>query len=426
MPADDTEASREAVLRLFAEDLNIERSVARGDTVHVSTVTTTSNRLVEEMLRHETADVTRVPIGQEIDVIPDVWQQGDLTIVPVVKEILVLRKQLVLVEEIHIRRVSTEEPFVANVTLREQHAEITRTPRVEPTNDPSSTKRTEPMAESTIVAVYKTAATAEAAVRELEMSHVPADAISRHSNAGSYRGATRTAPEEERGFWASIFGSDDHADHSRYDRQVKDGNCVVTVRTPDDKVTHISAILDRHDPVDIDTENEAGLKPTLEAGARTPSAAGTTATRPAEGTVDGNVGDRDQTMQLSEERVAVGKRSITDGTTRVRRYVTETPVEKTIGLHSEKVTLDRQPVTDGKVVENPDFSEKSFSMTESHEEAVVAKDARVVEEVRLRKEGSDHDHTVNETVRKHEVEIDKGDGTRVPADDRRPAADRKI
>ena len=48
-------------------------------------------------------------------------------------------------------------------------------------------------------------------------------------------------------------------------------------------------------------------------------------------------------------------------------------------------------------------------MTESHEEAVVAKDARVVEEIRLRKEGTDRDHTVKETVRKHEVEIDNGD-----------------
>ena len=270
------------------------------------------------------------------------------------------------------------------------------------------------MHESTVVAVYKTPEIAAAAVHELELSHVPANTISRHSKAGSYRGETKTKPEEEKGFWASIFGSDNHADYATYDSQVQSGNCVVTVRTPDDQHDHVSAILARHDPIDIDT---GGAAP-----AATTAPLGTTAAQPANGKQD------DQSMKLSEERLAVGKRAVTDGTTRIRRYVTETPVEKTISLHNEKVTLDRRPVTDGEVVTNPDFTEKSFSMTESHEEAVVAKDARVVEEIRLRKEGTDRDHTVKETVRKHAVEIDNGDkatGTAVPAD-RRVAAASKI
>lgn len=268
------------------------------------------------------------------------------------------------------------------------------------------------MQESTVVAVYKTSDTAAAAVRELESSHVPADSISRHSTAGSYRGETKTAPDEEKGFWASIFGSDEHADHARYDRQVKGGNCIVTVRTPNDKHAHISAILERHDPIDIDIDGALATP-------NTPLKAPLSAT----GTAENGKSD-DQTMKLSEERLTVGKRAMTDGTTRVRRYVTDTPVEKTISLHNEKVTLDRRPVEDGEVTTNPDFTEKSFSMTESHEEAVVAKDARVVEEILLRKEGNDKDQTVKDTVRKHEVEIDKGDGKMAaaptPNDERHP------
>lgn len=128
MPAEDDQASREAVLRLLVEELNVKRTVACGDTVQVSTVTTTSERTVEEMLRRETADIRRVPVDREVEAIPAIEQRGDLTIIPVVKEVLVLRRQLVLIEEIHIRRVSTQEPFVTSVTLREQHAEITRTP----------------------------------------------------------------------------------------------------------------------------------------------------------------------------------------------------------------------------------------------------------------------------------------------------------
>ena len=58
-------------------------------------------------------------------------------------------------------------------------------------------------------------------------------------------------------------------------------------------------------------------------------------------------------MKLSEERLAVGKRAVTDGTTRIRRYVTETPVEKTISLHNEKVTLDRRPSPKAKSSRTP-------------------------------------------------------------------------
>lgn len=271
------------------------------------------------------------------------------------------------------------------------------------------------MHESTVVAVYKTPEIAAAAVHELESSHVPAASISRHSQAGSYSGEAKTAPDEVKGFWASIFGSDDHTEHARYDRHVQSGNCVVTVRTPDDKHDHIAAILERHEPIDLDTD---GASATTASPAKAPLA--------ATGMVGNGKGNADdQTMKLSEERLAVGKRAMTDGTTRVRRYVKETPVEKTISLHNETVTLDRRPVADGGVVANPDFTDKSFSMTESHEEAVVAKDARVVEEIRLRKDSSDKDHTVKDTVRKHEVEIDKGDGKMAaapgPTDERRPA-----
>ncbi len=84
------------------------------------------------------------------------------------------------------------------------------------------------------------------------------------------------------------------------------------------------------------------------------------------------------TVQLSAESLAVGKRVVNRGGTRIRRFVVETPVEESVSLHSEKVILDRRPVTDGRTVTGADFSEKTIEMTESAEEAVVSKTARVV------------------------------------------------
>ena len=111
-------------------------------------------------------------------------------------------------------------------------------------------------------------------------------------------------------------------------------------------------------------------------------------------------------MQLSEESIAVGKRVVNRGGTRVRRFVVETPVEHSVSLHGEKVVLERHAVTDGRPARDG-FSEKTMEMAEMAEEAVVSKTSHVYEEVGLRKEVADRVETVRDTVRKEEVEIEQ-------------------
>ena len=117
--------------------------------------------------------------------------------------------------------------------------------------------------------------------------------------------------------------------------------------------------------------------------------------------------DADSTLQLAEERLSVGKRLVNRGGTRIRRYVVETPVEEQVTLRDEKVTLERRPVTDARPVTAADFSDKTIEMTETHEEAVVAKTAHVVEEVALRRDRTDRVETVRDTVRREDVEIEQ-------------------
>jgi len=62
------------------------------------------------------------------------------------------------------------------------------------------------------------------------------------------------------------------------------------------------------------------------------------------------------------------------------------------------------------------FADKSIEMTQTSEEAVVGKTARVVEEVVLQKGSTERVETVRDTVRKEEVEVTgPHDGTAVPA-----------
>ncbi len=263
------------------------------------------------------------------------------------------------------------------------------------------------MPDETIVAVYDTAAHAEAAIAELRAAHVPEAAISRHTGT-SATGATAAQPVREQGFWSSLFGGDTANDARVYDRSMDTGSSVVIVKAPADTVDAVVRMLERHSPIDIDERATGyGMSSTASAGAQASAALSTN--KPVLGATASSSGLNEEggTIQLAEESLQVGKRVVNRGGTRIRRYVVETPVEEQVTLHSEKVTLDRRPVTDGRALKDANFTEKTIEMTETAEELVVSKTARVVEEVALHKEAVDRVETVRDTVRKEEVEIEQ-------------------
>ena len=268
------------------------------------------------------------------------------------------------------------------------------------------------MTDHTIVAVYDTAAHAEAVVRALEDLDVPSPAISRHSREGSLSGtATAAAPVagEERGFWSSLFGAEPDHDTAVYDRSMAAGATVVSVKVPEDRYEAVAALMETHGPIDIDeraerygvattgTASSHAASGTLQAGALAtpaPSTAGA-ASAPATGDV----------VQLAEESLEVGKRAVTGGTTRIRRYTVAAPVEKDVTLHSERVVVDRHPVTPTLPATEDDFVDKTIEMTATDERVVASRTARVYEEVGLRKEATDRVEAVKDTVRREDVEV---------------------
>ena len=282
------------------------------------------------------------------------------------------------------------------------------------------------MAEEVIVAVYDTAAHAQAAVSDLRAASVPESAISMQAGSGGMSGVTTAttsaAPAREQGFWASLFGGEPDHDTAVYDRSVQGGSTVVTVKVPDQQVARVTQILEAHHPIDLDERASSyGLTQTTTTTTPLPGAAA--AARPA--TVE-TATSEGGTIQLAEERLTIGKRLVNRGGTRIRRFVVETPVEEQVTLHEEKVSIERRPVTDGRPVSNADFTDKVIEATATAEEAVVGKTARVVEEISLRKEAVERVETVRDTVRKEEVEIEQvpaqkvTTGTTVPVTPRTP------
>jgi stress response protein YsnF len=123
------------VLRLYAEDASVSRQTVETARVRVAKVTRVRDHIVDELLACTNVEVERVPIGRVIDAVPPVKDEGDLLVVPVVEETLVVERRLLLKEELRIRRVHSTERYRDTVKLRYQTAEVTRVPAQKPTTD---------------------------------------------------------------------------------------------------------------------------------------------------------------------------------------------------------------------------------------------------------------------------------------------------
>ena len=89
-------ATQSPAVPLYSEELSVSRQQITGDTVQVSVVTHEGEGVVDEMLNHERVEIDRVPIGRPVDAIPPVRQEGETTILPVVEEIIVVERRLIL------------------------------------------------------------------------------------------------------------------------------------------------------------------------------------------------------------------------------------------------------------------------------------------------------------------------------------------
>jgi len=123
------------VLRLLAEEATVARESIETGRVRVAKVTRTRDHLVDELLARTSIEVNRIPVGRLVDAMPPIREDGDVTIVPIVEETVVVERRLMLKEELHIRRVKTTERYQETVKLRYQTAEVTRTPAQKPASD---------------------------------------------------------------------------------------------------------------------------------------------------------------------------------------------------------------------------------------------------------------------------------------------------
>ena len=219
----------------------------------------------------------------------------------------------------------------------------------------------------------------------------------------------------------------EHAEY--YAEGVRRGGTLVTVDASDDKAQQAVDIMNGNNAVDIDTRGAAyrssGYTGYNEAAApyameditreretyRTASAGtlntGTLNTGLNAGATTGTDVQGETVIPIVEEELAVGKRQVQSGGARIHTYVTERPVDASVTLREEHVTVTRQAVDRAVTDADLAFGEKSFEVTETAEVPVVAKSARVVEEVVVGKTETERTETVRDTVRRTDVEVEE-------------------
>jgi uncharacterized protein (TIGR02271 family) len=189
---------------------------------------------------------------------------------------------------------------------------------------------------------------------------------------------------EEREIVSEIVGRGyDEVDAKGFAKAVKRGKKLLATKAPDTQVDRVVQIMERHE-----SDADEGK---------------------AQEETKNSRSERTESVPVIEEELEVEKRKVARGGVRLTSTVHEQPVEETVRLREEQVETERRPV-DRRLSEDEAeaaFQDRTIEMNETTEELEVSKEARVVEEVALRKTVQEHEEQVKDTVRRTEVEVEK-------------------
>jgi uncharacterized protein (TIGR02271 family) len=119
-------ATEVAAIPLVEERLQVSKRQVESGRVRIHVSVDERQETVTQDLIRDDVEIERVARNIPLADMPHVRLEGTTTIIPVVEEVLVVEKKLMLVEEIHVRRRSNMERREVPVTVRSERAEIER------------------------------------------------------------------------------------------------------------------------------------------------------------------------------------------------------------------------------------------------------------------------------------------------------------
>ncbi len=445
-------------LQIVEEALRIAKRRRITGKVRVALTTTETPEAIATVRRSRLVEIERVRVDREVDAAPPVRQEGDMVVVPVLEERLVVVRRLVVTEEVRFRLRMEEEPVTLSAAVRRQDVAVTRLPVDEDvSSEASGPHETRKPGETysmqrTLTAMFDSRGEADRAAEALRGLGINATNIQVHPAESSGTGLA-----------SDLFVSDE--DRATYHEGMRRGHVVVSAQVEDRYLDHAMDAMEAAGAIDLDAResgwrkegwtghsgattgattgaglagaagaalgtssdgNRTGIAATpVEGTSTSANLSGTTVATGIGSTAHGVTGQattgaastgtaahgltgREETIPIVEERLRVGKRESHAGRVRVRSYVIETPIEEQVRLREEHVHVERHAVdrpvtgTDAEL-----FRERVIEAEESSEEAVVAKEARVTGEVVVNKEVRERTETIRDSVRRTEVEVDE-------------------
>jgi stress response protein YsnF len=258
------------------------------------------------------------------------------------------------------------------------------------------------MATKTITALFESRAAAENARARLTAVVPTAQARVIEQDGMA---ATGMAPssQQHQGLWAQIkdlFLPDE--DRAIYAESIRRGDYLLCAQVPETAVDEAIDTLEAAGPLDVDARQEQWRSEGWQGPVAATSATG------------GDVVE-EQKIPVVEEQRRVGKREVARGAVRVRAYAVEEPVHEDVRLREERVEIERRPVNEvlstkrSTAAADDLLTERTIEMRETAEEAVVEKQARVKEELVVRKHADERVERIDDSVRHTEIDVSDAD-----------------
>jgi uncharacterized protein (TIGR02271 family) len=118
----------ETAIPIVEEKATVGKEAVETGRVRVRTFVDEHLERIAQDLERDDVTIERVPIDQEVTAVPQVREEGDVLIVPLVEEVIVVEKRLVVREELRIHRNRKRERVEEAVRLRRMRAEVDRSP----------------------------------------------------------------------------------------------------------------------------------------------------------------------------------------------------------------------------------------------------------------------------------------------------------
>ena len=260
----------------------------------------------------------------------------------------------------------------------------------------------------TLVGAFDDADAAQSAIRDLQAAGIRSNHMRMMSSAEAYGTSeavavdNRSWADKVSAWFSNLFDSDDDrvlADD--YAEAYRRGHYLVVVDVEDDMVDSAIAVMNRYGNVDLTKRAEQWRASGYKGFDRTAQPYTADQRQREIGAYK-----QGEVLPVVQEELSIGKRVVQRGGVRVHSYVQDRPVEELVRLREEKIDVQRRPVDRAATEGDLAFKDRTVDVTAVGEEPVVAKKARVVEEVVVGKHVEQREQKVRENVRRKDVSVE--------------------